>query len=113
MRAKVLLAVLFLVNISCKPQQNKIITMQESKQESKQELITREPVVAGQFYPGNAEMLREELTKLFEKASARITDKNVMAVISPHAGYVFSGEVAASSYNQLDYNKKYNNIFII
>jgi len=109
MRTKVLLAILFLVNISCKPQQNKIITMQESNQE----LITREPIVAGQFYPGNAEMLREELTKLFEKASERKTDRNVMAVISPHAGYVFSGEVAASSYNQLDYNKKYNTIFII
>ncbi|MBN2275090.1 MAG: AmmeMemoRadiSam system protein B, partial [Bacteroidales bacterium] len=75
--------------------------------------ITREPVVAGQFYPGNAEQLRAELNKLFTNASKRITQKDVLAIISPHAGYVFSGEVAASSFNQLDYNKKYKTIFII
>ncbi len=109
MRTKVLLAALFIFNLSCKPQHNKIITMQESNQE----LITREPVVAGQFYPGNAEVLRAELNNLFANAAKRMTDKDVLAVISPHAGYVFSGGVAASSFNQLDYNKKYKTIFII
>ncbi|MBN1414039.1 MAG: AmmeMemoRadiSam system protein B [Bacteroidales bacterium] len=82
-------------------------------QESNQELITREPVVAGQFYPGKADELRSELNKLFASATKRITDKNVLAVIAPHAGYVFSGEVAASSFNQLDNNKKYKTIFVI
>jgi AmmeMemoRadiSam system protein B/AmmeMemoRadiSam system protein A len=109
MRIKVFITVLLAFNVSCKPQNNKIITMQESNQE----LITREPVVAGQFYPGNAEALRAELNKLFANASKRITDKDVLAIISPHAGYVFSGGVAASSFNQLDYNKKYKTIFII
>jgi AmmeMemoRadiSam system protein B/AmmeMemoRadiSam system protein A len=82
-------------------------------QESNQKLITREPAVAGQFYPGNPDELRAELSRLFTSAAVKKTEKNVLAVISPHAGYVFSGEVAASSFNQLDPNKKYKDIFII
>ena len=39
--------------------------------------------------------------------------ENVLAIIAPHAGYVFSGEVAASSFNQIDPDKKYENIFIL
>ena len=40
-----------------------------------------------------------------------ITD--AIAVISPHAGYVFSGEVAASAITQFNPEKKYKNVFII
>src|SRR4030042_4125146 len=109
MRTKLLLIMLFFIHIACKPQHNKTITMQESKQE----LITREPVVAGQFYPGKPEELLAELSRLFASAQIKKTEKNVLAVIAPHAGYVFSGEVAASSFNQLDFNKKYKTIFII
>ena len=62
-------------------------------QESKQELITREPVVAGQFYPGNPEELKAELSRLFALAVTKKTENCVRAVIAPHAGYVFSGEL--------------------
>jgi AmmeMemoRadiSam system protein B/AmmeMemoRadiSam system protein A len=36
-----------------------------------------------------------------------------MGIISPHAGYVFSGEVAAAAFSQLDPEKEYNTIFIL
>jgi hypothetical protein len=39
--------------------------------------------------------------------------ENVLAIIAPHAGYVFSGEVAASAYNQIDRTRKYEHIFVI
>src|SRR4030042_3992686 len=109
MRTKLLLIMLFFIHIACKPQHNKTITMQESNQE----LIPRAPVVAGQFYPGKPEELRAELSRLFASAQIKKTEKNVLAIIAPHAGYVFSGEIAASGFNQLDYNKKYKTIFII
>jgi AmmeMemoRadiSam system protein B/AmmeMemoRadiSam system protein A len=109
MRTKLLLIMLFVIELSCKPQHNNTITMPESNQK----LITREPAVAGQFYPGNPDELRAELSRLFTNAVVKKTEKNVLAVIAPHAGYVFSGEVAASSFNQLDSNRKYKNIFII
>ena len=72
----------------------------------------RQPAVAGQFYPADTTVLRQEVERYFALAKKKETE-NVRAVISPHAGYVFSGVVAASSYNQLDPDKKYKNIFII
>lgn len=73
----------------------------------------RPPAVAGQFYPGEAEELKNQLKMLFARAVPPKGMKNVLAVIVPHAGYVFSGEVAASGFNQIDPDKNYENIFII
>lgn len=75
--------------------------------------IDRQPAVAGQFYPGNAAELRSTLKDLFSHAVPSKGIGNIAAVISPHAGYVFSGGVAASAFNQLDLNRRYDNIFVI
>jgi AmmeMemoRadiSam system protein B/AmmeMemoRadiSam system protein A len=74
--------------------------------------IDRKPAVAGQFYSSDPVKLRGDLSTLFSNAVQRQTD-DVLAIISPHAGYVFSGEVAASGFNQLDPEKKFENIFIL
>ncbi len=109
MKNFLLLLIVFQFNISCNSQ----IKNNNVMNDSGQNLVTREPVVAGQFYPDKADELKSMLQKLFSEATPCNTDKEVLAIISPHAGYVFSGEVAASSFNQLNYNKKYKNIFII
>lgn len=75
--------------------------------------MDRQPAVAGQFYPADASELRNQLKELFARAVGPKGIENVLAVIVPHAGYVFSGEVAASGFNQIDANKKYDNIFVI
>ncbi len=72
----------------------------------------RKPAVAGKFYPADVNELEQTIKELFSQAKEKITN-NVRGIISPHAGYVFSGIVAASAYNQLDENKKYENIFLI
>lgn len=72
----------------------------------------RKAAVAGRFYPATETELRSTLEAMFAKAKPRIHD-NVRAVIAPHAGYVFSGEVAASGYNQVDPEKMYENVFLI
>ncbi len=72
----------------------------------------RLPFVAGQFYQSNPVELKIELEGLFERA-VPCKMKNVIAVITPHAGYMFSGTVAASAFNQIDPEKKYKNIFIL
>jgi MEMO1 family protein len=74
--------------------------------------VDRKPVVAGQFYASDKETLKSDLKFLFEKASSK-SEKNVFAVISPHAGYVYSGSTAASAINQIDPDKEYDDIFII
>ncbi|MGA3021011.1 MAG: MEMO1 family protein [Candidatus Micrarchaeales archaeon] len=62
----------------------------------------REPVVAGAFYPANAEMLREMVSGLIGKVE--IDEKaisNSCAFVAPHAGYAYSGQVAAYTYAAL------------
>ncbi|MCK9255241.1 MAG: AmmeMemoRadiSam system radical SAM enzyme [Bacteroidales bacterium] len=73
--------------------------------------MNRKAAVAGQFYSGSKESLNKDLKILFSKAKERKQDAR--AIISPHAGYIFSGEIAASAINQINPNKKYKNIFII
>jgi len=76
------------------------------------EKIDRKPAVAGQFYPANLNMLQMVLTDLFAEATPK-QHQNVRAIISPHAGYVFSGKVAASVFNQIDREKTYKRVFIL
>ncbi|HCV43255.1 MAG TPA: TIGR00296 family protein [Bacteroidetes bacterium] len=73
----------------------------------------RQPAVAGQFYPSNKDELRSTLKRLFSEAVPAKHLPNVVAIISPHAGYPYSGGVAASSFNQIDPAAQYDNIFVI
>jgi MEMO1 family protein len=75
-------------------------------------LIDRQAVAAGRFYSSNPDELRNTLKGLFEKAKPKSVD-SVRAIICPHAGYDFSGVVAASGYKQINPDRKYENIFII
>lgn len=60
----------------------------------------RRPAVAGQFYPGDAAALREQVDGLLaEAATPEVTAPK--AVIAPHAGFMFSGSVAATAYARL------------
>lgn len=76
------------------------------------EIIDRQPAVAGQFYPAHPDKLQLELQELFAAAEPKHFS-NIRAIISPHAGYVFSGSVAASTYNQLDSEQNYRHVFIL
>jgi len=75
--------------------------------------VDRQAAVAGQFYPADRAELKNMLDRLFAGAVPPGKAKSVIAVISPHAGYIFSGEVAASVFNQIDRAKAYENIFIL
>lgn len=58
---------------------------------------SRKPAVAGQFYPDDPQELSKLLKKLF--AASRVCQAGqVKAIIVPHAGYIYSGEIAASAY---------------
>jgi hypothetical protein len=80
---------------------------------------TREPVVrpatqANRFYTGDSLELSEEVDSLLSMHNSQcIMHNNVAALIVPHAGYYFSGNVAASAYMALDAKKKYKRIFLL
>ena len=60
--------------------------------------MVRRPVVAGSFYAGTRERLRAQLDELSPPSGART---GVLAAIVPHAGYVYSGRVAAQVYARI------------
>lgn len=61
----------------------------------------REPAVAGAFYPAEPEALRAAVKGYTERAENRPFDGELLALISPHAGYMFSAQVAAYGYKHL------------
>ena len=72
----------------------------------------RPPVVAGSFYPGNAGELRAYINDAFKKAPDVEIDGRIIGVISPHAGYIYSGQVAADMYKLLA-GKKFDVVCIV
>jgi len=66
-------------------------------------LQIRQPAVAGMFYPADPGQLRSMLEEYLQQAKARPgADEPVpRAIIAPHAGYVYSGPVAASAYARI------------
>ena len=61
----------------------------------------RRPAVAGQFYSGDPEVLKREVVKLLEHADDADVKGQITALICPHAGYPYSGRIAASAYKQI------------
>lgn len=61
----------------------------------------RPPAVAGLFYPEEPVVLRREISGLLDRARSRRTGAGLVALVSPHAGYRFSGATAAEAYRQL------------
>src|SRR5665648_585158 len=76
-------------------------------------LQNREPFAAGRFYTDKPAELKAQLQQLFSGSIKMKSENTPLAIIVPHAGYIYSGEVAASAYNQIDPNRKFERIFII
>ncbi|MGE4289393.1 MAG: AmmeMemoRadiSam system protein B [Salinivirgaceae bacterium] len=73
----------------------------------------RKPVVNGLFYPDQPEELQTILATYFMRATKPSHDTDIRALIVPHAGYNYSGEVAAQAYQQLNANQSFENVFIL
>src|SRR5262245_13099419 len=63
-------------------------------------LKIRPPAVAGSFYTASPGRLRAEVAGLLAEAPAQAAD-GVKALIAPHAGYIYSGKVAATAFAAL------------
>ncbi|HKJ70018.1 MAG TPA: AmmeMemoRadiSam system protein B [bacterium] len=68
-------------------------------QEKYPDVQVRKPAVAGKFYSASEKKLQRAMEYFFGDAIDAGPDKP-MAIIAPHAGYVFSGQIAADAYNQ-------------
>ncbi len=72
----------------------------------------RESPIAGTWYPGSREELAETVDGFLANAEYYPTDDELIALISPHAGYPYSGQTAAYAYRQLQ-NRKYNLVILM
>ena len=72
----------------------------------------RHQQVAGYFYPADKEKLRNDISLMLKVAKPEKSFDKIFGIVSPHAGYVYSGKTAAYAYNLLK-NKNYSNVIII
>lgn len=68
--------------------------------------------IAGQWYPGSPEQLRERIEVFLSTAEVEPLDGRLVALIAPHAGYTYSGQVAAHAY-RLAQGQHYDVVAII
>lgn len=61
----------------------------------------RKPAVAGQFYPAAPEALRRAAQQYIDESGIDPAPGNVTTIVSPHAGYVYSGPTAGHAYARI------------
>ncbi|OPX21448.1 MAG: AmmeMemoRadiSam system protein B [Candidatus Latescibacteria bacterium 4484_107] len=61
----------------------------------------RKAAVAGQFYPGDRKTLESAVEGFLEKSEVFQLGTRIIALVAPHAGYMYSGRVAAQAYRQV------------
>ena len=77
------------------------------------EAIVRPATQANRFYTGDAKELSEEVDSFLALHAKDRKYEQVAAVIVPHAGYYFSGNVAAAAYQSIPEGKVYKRIFLL
>ena len=89
------------------------IMMFTSCKGQKTEPAVRPATQANRFYTGDARELSEEVDSLLAQHSGDKQYADLAAVIVPHAGYYFSGNVAAAAYMTIPAGKEYKRIFLL
>lgn len=79
---------------------------------SSEELFIRLPVVAGSFYSENKDTLSKQIDEFLLQAKDVSTEGDLRILIVPHAGYAFSGQVAASAFKLLE-GKDFKTVILI
>ncbi|UCD85855.1 MAG: AmmeMemoRadiSam system protein B [Deltaproteobacteria bacterium] len=74
--------------------------------------LVKQPVVSGQFYPAGREQLSSMIRLYLSSASLIDLEGKLLGMMVPHAGYVYSGPVAAYVYRQLG-TRSYRQIVVI
>jgi MEMO1 family protein len=61
----------------------------------------REPVLAGTWYPRSSEELSGQIATFLSKTDSEPLQGEVIGLVAPHAGYMYSGQVAAFAFKHL------------
>ncbi|MDP3789514.1 MAG: AmmeMemoRadiSam system protein B [Candidatus Omnitrophota bacterium] len=72
----------------------------------------KQPDLAGSWYPASKDVLSSVLDSYFKEAKAVSVNGDIVAIIAPHAGLMYSGPVAAYSYKAVE-GRNYNTVVIL
>ncbi len=72
----------------------------------------RKAAVAGSFYPADTAALKNMIGQFMDQARGKEVEGEIIGLVAPHAGYVYSGWVAAHAYRQLE-GKKFEIVVVI
>lgn len=72
----------------------------------------RKPAVAGAFYPADPGVLKRQVDEFLERAEPAGIDGQIIALVSPHAGYPYSGHIAGTAFKQVQGNR-YDAVIVI
>ncbi len=72
----------------------------------------RKPAVAGMFYPDDKNVLERQINSLLANYKPEEEFSNIGGIVSPHAGYIYSGRTAAFAYNAISGNN-YKTVIVI
>ena len=106
----IILLILAVPTISCKSENNtaeKSVKAPESspkKSEQRRKKVmnlVRRPAVAGAFYPADAGEINKMISEYSSAAKVEDEDSRLLGLVVPHAGFVYSGPVAAYAYNAI------------
>jgi AmmeMemoRadiSam system protein B/AmmeMemoRadiSam system protein A len=68
--------------------------------------MIRKPVVSGQFYPASSSQLKAMIKEMVDEKAVK---EDIIGVVSPHAGYIYSGPVAGAVFSRV----KFKDTFIL
>ncbi|MCX5833202.1 MAG: AmmeMemoRadiSam system protein B [Deltaproteobacteria bacterium] len=72
----------------------------------------RKPVVAGSWYPGDPDVLTRDIKAYLKKVPGDGVGGRVVGLISPHAGYLYSGQIAAHGYKLIQ-GQRFDSVIVI
>jgi AmmeMemoRadiSam system protein B len=74
--------------------------------------FVREPAVSGMFYPDDPGVLRKDVEQYLKNAAVSPIPGQVTGIIAPHAGYMYSGQVAAYGFKTI-LNKVFDTVIVL
>lgn len=72
----------------------------------------RRPAVAGTFYPNDPRILSQQVKEFLSRAKKEDIPGEIIGLIAPHAGYMYSGQVAAYAYKLIE-NKSFDLVVVV
>jgi AmmeMemoRadiSam system protein B len=75
-------------------------------------VFVREPAVSGMFYPDDPGILKQDVERYLKNADISPVHGEITGIIAPHAGYVYSGQVAAYGFKSI-LNKAFDTVIVL